>query len=79
MIEVTQDKPTSSVRTETAENMSILSSQQNFASSSGLPANDTSKRRTKIFEGRGSNKSVSPNNANNQILSPIKSQNNIKD
>lgn len=60
--------------------MSVQSSQQ-YASTNGLPANDTStsKRRTKIFEGRGSNKSISPNNTNNKVLSPIKAQNDIKD
>jgi len=54
--------------------MSNLSS-QNIGSSNALPAHDTSKRRTKIFEGKGSNRSISPNN---QVLSPLKSQNNVK-
>jgi hypothetical protein len=52
--------------------MSNLSSQA--GSSNLLPPNDTSKRRTKIFD---TNRSVSPNNTNKQVLSPLKT-NNIK-
>jgi hypothetical protein len=57
--------------------MSNLSSQHGAAisSSNNLPAHDTSKRRTRIFE---SNRSVSPNNPNSQVLSPLKTQNNVK-
>lgn len=70
MIEVTQDRPTSSIRTDAYENMSNYSSSQQFGSSNTL--HDTSKRRTRIFD---SNRSVSPNN---KVLSPLKSQENIK-
>jgi hypothetical protein len=47
----------------------------NISSQHTLPAHDTSKRRTRIFD---SNRSVSPNNPSNQVLSPLKTQNNIK-
>lgn len=69
MIDVTQPKPTSSIRTDHVDdhNSSQLSSQQ-FASSNAMSINDTSKRRTKIFD-KNSNRSISPNN---QVLSPYK-------
>lgn len=74
LIEVTQERPTSSIKTEPLENISQMSSQQ-IGSSNVLPPNDTSKRRTRIFDSKGSNNSISPNN---QVLSPLKTQNNIK-
>lgn len=74
LIEVTQERPTSSIKTEPLENISQMSSQQ-IGSSNVLPPNDTSKRRTRIFDSKGSNHSISPNN---QVLSPLKTQNNIK-
>lgn len=53
--------------------MSYISSQQGGSTHQNL--NDTSRRRTKIFEGRGSGKSVSPNNTNNNKgVSPLKNQ-----
>lgn len=58
--------------------MSYMSSQQGGSTHQNM--NDTSRRRTKIFEGRNSGKSVSPNNAvnNNKGISPLKNQQNIK-
>lgn len=63
MIEVTQEKPIGNSNCNILENISGVSNNQHI---SGLPPNDTSKRRTKIFD-KSPNRSVSPNN---QVLSP---------
>lgn len=62
------------------ENISGVNNTNNGHSINGLSPHDTSmsKRRTKIFDSKRSNKSVSPNNAatnNNQVLSPFKTAN----
>lgn len=74
MISVTQEKPNISIRCDMLENISGVN---NAHSINGLSPHDTSmsKRRTRIFDSKRSNKSVSPNPAthqNEQILSPFK-------
>lgn len=69
MLEVTQEKPILNVKCDFLDNTSGLNSQ----SINGLPANDTSmSKRRKIFDSKRSNRSISPNQPNNQVLSPLK-------
>ena len=61
MIEITQEKPNTSIRCDMLDNFSGANN-ANSRSISGMNPNDTSisKRRTKIFDSKRSNRSVSP-------------------
>lgn len=63
MLEVTQEKSNPPLQCNVLENISGVSNTPPIGT---IPPLDTSKRRTRIFDSKRSNKSVSPN----QILSP---------